>query len=125
MTASSQILEVVVFNVQADVCDEFADAFQVASDIITSMPGYISHELHRSAEVSSSYILLINWRSLKHHTISFRQLPDYERWRSLLESFIDPVSNLKNYYGPSLINPPVDDRLEPAVPNTVPENVFY
>jgi heme-degrading monooxygenase HmoA len=125
MTASSQILEVVVLNVQADVCDEFAYAFQVASDIITSMPGYISHELHRSAEVSTSYIMLINWRSLKNHTISFRQLPDYERWRSLLENFIDPLSNLKNYYGPSLINPPVSEGLEPAVVSTAPENVFY
>ena len=104
MSKSTPILEVAILNVRATACDEFEAAFCEASAIISSMPGYISHELRRCVEISSRYILLVHWRSLEDHTIGFRQSPDYQRWRSLLHHFYDPFPTVE-HYGHSLITP--------------------
>jgi heme-degrading monooxygenase HmoA len=99
---STPILEVAILNVRASAGDEFEAAFREASAIISSMPGYISHELRRCVEVSNRYILLVHWRSLEDHTVGFRQSPGYQRWRSLLHHFYDPFPTVE-HYGPSLI----------------------
>ena len=95
------ILEVAVLSVRASACDEFETAFHEASAIISSMPGYISHELRRCVEVSNRYLLLVHWRRLEDHTVGFRQSPEYQRWRSLLHHFYDPFPTVE-HYGPSL-----------------------
>ncbi len=102
MSASTQILEVAVLNVRATACAEFEAAFLEASPIISSMPGYISHELRHCVEVPGRYVLLVHWRSLEDHTIGFRQSPAYERWRNLLHHFYEPFPTVE-HYGPSLI----------------------
>ena len=96
------ILEVAILNVRASACNEFEDAFCEASSIISSMPGYISHELRRCVEVSNRYILLVHWQNLEDHTIGFRQSTEYQRWRSLLHHFYDPFPTVE-HYGPSII----------------------
>jgi heme-degrading monooxygenase HmoA len=102
MTTPNPTLEVAILNVRAEACDEFETAFREASAIISSMSGYLSHELRRCVEVSSRYILLVHWRSVEDHTIGFRQSPDYQRWRNLLHHFYDPFP-IVEHYGPSLI----------------------
>jgi heme-degrading monooxygenase HmoA len=78
------ILEVAILDVKPSRVNEFETAFQTASSIIASMPGYISHELQRCLETTNRYILLVRWHSLEDHTIGFRQSPEYQQWRSLL-----------------------------------------
>src|SRR6478609_4559635 len=104
MTTSMPTLEVAILNVRATACDEFETAFREASDIISLMPGYLSHELRRCVEVSNRYILLVHWRSIEDHTVGFRQSADYQRWRSLLHHFYDPFPSVE-HYGASLLPP--------------------
>lgn len=101
MNSPAPILEVAVLNVRAGASAEFETAFQTASAIISSMPGYIAHELRRCVEDSNRYILLVQWRTLEDHTIGFRQSPEYQRWRSLLHHFYDPFPTV-DHYGPPL-----------------------
>jgi len=54
------ILEVAIFKVKPGIAAEFEAAFATASLIISSMPGYISHELQRCLEVENQYILLVD-----------------------------------------------------------------
>lgn len=58
----------------------FEGAFRDASRIISSMPGYISHELHRCIETDGKYLLLVRWERLEDHTIGFRGSPAYQQW---------------------------------------------
>jgi heme-degrading monooxygenase HmoA len=102
MTSSPPILEVAILRVRASACEEFEAAFREASGIISSMPGYLGHELRRCAEASNQYLLLVHWRTLEDHTVGFRQSPEYQRWRSLLHHFYDPFPTVE-HYGPSLI----------------------
>ncbi len=77
--------------------EDFESAFKVASEIIASMSGYISHELQRCLETKNRYILLVRWQKLEDHTIGFRQSPQYQEWRSLLHHFYDPFPTVEHY----------------------------
>ena len=52
------ILEVAILNIRAGQAQEFEVAFEQASSIIASMPGYVSHQLQKCVENSDRYILL-------------------------------------------------------------------
>jgi heme-degrading monooxygenase HmoA len=91
------ILEVAVLDIKPDLNSEFEAAFQVAKDIISAMPGYISHELQHCLENGDRYILLVRWQTLENHTTGFRQSPQYQEWRALLHHFYDPFPVVEHY----------------------------
>ena len=96
------ILEVAILDIKSDVkkdmCDEFEVAFQLASEIIAAIPGYLSHELQKCIEVPNRYILLVRWETLEAHTIGFRESPEYQEWKRLLHHFYDPFPVVEHYY---------------------------
>ncbi len=91
------ILEVAILQVKPGIATEFEAAFTTASSIISSMPGYISHELQRCLEVENQYILLVRWKKLEDHTVGFRQSPEYQKWRLLLHHFYEPFPTVEHY----------------------------
>ncbi|WP_373535927.1 antibiotic biosynthesis monooxygenase [Microcoleus sp.] len=91
------ILEVAILDVKPNMAADFESAFKIASVIIYSMPGYISHERQRCIETRNRYILLVRWQNLEDHTVGFRESPDYQKWRSLLHHFYDPFPTVEHY----------------------------
>lgn len=91
------ILEVAILQVKPGIAAEFETAFKIASSIISSMPGYISHELQRCLEVENQYILLVRWQKLEDHTVGFRQSPEYQQWCLLLHHFYEPFPTVEHY----------------------------
>ena len=67
------ILEVAILDVKPSQTRDFEGAFQQASAIIVSMPGYLWHQLQNCVENEARYILLVQWEKLEDHTIGFRQ----------------------------------------------------
>lgn len=91
------ILEVAILDIKLGTESDFESAFALAQKIISSMPGYISHELQHCLEKTNRYILLVNWETLEHHTVGFRESPQYQEWRSLLHHFYDPFPVVQHY----------------------------
>jgi heme-degrading monooxygenase HmoA len=91
------ILEVAILDVIESQTPAFELAFKEAEKIISSMKGYINHELKRCLEKSNRYILLVNWETLEDHTIGFRQSPQYLEWKKLLHHFYDPFPTVEHY----------------------------
>jgi heme-degrading monooxygenase HmoA len=91
------ILEVVMLNVHPGLENDFEAAFKDASKIISSMNGYLSHELHRCLEVKGKYLLLVRWQNLEAHTIGFRSSPDYQEWKKLLHHFYNPFPSVEHF----------------------------
>lgn len=91
------ILEVAVLQVKSGMSDEFERNFKKASAIISSMKGYICHELQKCIEEESKYILLVRWETLKDHTEGFRGSAEYLEWKSLLHHFYDPFPTVEHY----------------------------
>ena len=91
------IQEVAILNIKSNLNDEFEAAFQQASTIIASMPGYISYSLQKCLEVDNQYLLLVQWQTLEDHTIGFRQSEQYQTWKELLHHFYDPFPTVEHY----------------------------
>jgi heme-degrading monooxygenase HmoA len=93
------ILELATLNVIPAREAQFEDAFRKAQRIISSMPGYRSHDLRRCVETPNRYILLVNWDSLEDHTVGFRGSSGSQEWKRLLHHFYDPFPVVEHYSG--------------------------
>ncbi|HLO85771.1 MAG TPA: antibiotic biosynthesis monooxygenase [Nostocaceae cyanobacterium] len=91
------ILEAAMLNVKPGLESNFELAFQQASSIISSMPGYLQHELHRCIENPGKYLLLVKWESLQAHTIGFRSSVEYQEWKKLLHHFYEPFPTVEHF----------------------------
>ena len=91
------ILEVAILDVVPGQEIEFQASFAQAQRIISSMPGYISHNLRRCIEKPSRYILLVSWEKLEDHTVGFRGSAEYGQWKSLLHHYYDPFPEVEHY----------------------------
>jgi heme-degrading monooxygenase HmoA len=91
------ILEAAYLQVRAGQSAAFEAAFREAQAIISSMPGYRSHELQRCLERADRYLLLVRWDTVADHEEGFRQSPQYQQWRKLLHHFYDPFPEVFHY----------------------------
>jgi heme-degrading monooxygenase HmoA len=91
------ILEVAILDVKPNQESEFEEAFKKAQTIISSINGYVSHQLQKCIEKNNRYILLVNWQTLEDHTIGFRESKEYQEWRKLLHHFYEPFPEVEHY----------------------------
>ncbi|MGV2621010.1 antibiotic biosynthesis monooxygenase [Halobacillus sp. ACCC02827] len=91
------ITEAVMLHVEKGREQEYEEAFREASTYISSMDGYISHELKRCLEVDGKYLMLIYWQTLEDHTIGFRESDEYKEWSRLLHPFYDPHPTVEHF----------------------------
>lgn len=64
------ILEVAILHIKPESMTEFEAAFPKAEAIISSIPGYISHELQRCVETKGRYHFLIRWETIDAHMVN-------------------------------------------------------
>jgi len=91
------ILEVAILDVKPGQESHFEKVFGEAQKIISSMDGYISHQLQKCIENNNRYILLVNWKTLEDHTEGFRGSEEYKEWKKLLHDFYDPFPVVEHY----------------------------
>ena len=91
------ILEIAMLNIRDGEHVAFEQAFSKAQDIISSTPGYISHQLQRSLDAPDKYVLLVNWNRLEDHIKGFRQSIQYQEWKRLLHHFYDPFPTVEHF----------------------------
>ena len=91
------VLEVAILDVKPGRSPEFEAAFIQAQAIISSMKGYVSHQLQKCVEKPNRYILLVNWQTLEDHTQGFRGSAAYQEWRRLLHHFYDSFPEVEHY----------------------------
>jgi heme-degrading monooxygenase HmoA len=91
------VLEVAILNIKEGLSEVFEQSFSKASLIISSMKGYISHQLKKCIEHENQYILLVQWETLEDHEIGFRTSQEYHDWKSLLHHFYEPFPEVLHY----------------------------
>lgn len=91
------ILEVAILDVIPGEENAFEAAFSEAQAIISSMQGYVSHQLQHCIEMPNRFILLVSWETLQDHTEGFRKSDEYQRWKALLHHFYDPFPTVEHY----------------------------
>ncbi|WP_339893150.1 antibiotic biosynthesis monooxygenase [uncultured Algibacter sp.] len=91
------ILEVAKLNIKKGLSAEFETNFKKAEKIISSMKGYISHQLKKCIEQNDKYILLVKWETIEDHEIGFRKSEEYQEWKALLHHFYKPFPEVEHY----------------------------
>ncbi|MEH2259454.1 antibiotic biosynthesis monooxygenase family protein [Nostoc sp.] len=91
------ILEAVMLHVKPSLESDFEATFTKASKIISSMDGYLSHELHKCIEVKGKYLLLVRWETLESHTVGFRNSAEFQEWKELLHHFYEPFPIVEHF----------------------------
>ena len=91
------ILEIAILDVVDGQQPAFESAFEQASSIIASMPGYIGHSLLPCIEDQRRYLLQVRWERLEDHTEGFRQSSEYQQWRELLHHFYEPFPEVLHF----------------------------
>lgn len=94
---TSVILEVAPLRIRAGQAQAFENSFREAQRIISSMPGYVSHELQRCLERTDEYILLVRWESVDAHEAEFRGSPQYQEWKALLHHYYHPFPTVLHF----------------------------
>lgn len=91
------ILELATLNIKKGLSAQFETSFQKAEKIISSMKGYISHQLKKCIEQDDKYILLVEWETIEDHEIGFRKSAEYQEWKALLHHFYEPFPTVEHY----------------------------
>ncbi|MEN7551032.1 antibiotic biosynthesis monooxygenase [Rapidithrix thailandica] len=91
------ILEVATLDVIPGKEKAFEADFGKAESIISSMQGYLSHELKRCIEKNNRYLLLVKWETLEDHEVGFRKSAEYQEWKKLLHAYYDPFPSVEHY----------------------------
>lgn len=91
------VTEIAVLNIKKNESEMFETAFIKAQSIISSMKGYIEHELLKCMEEADKYLLIVRWQTLEDHTEGFRKSNDYNEWKNLLHHFYEPFPNVEHY----------------------------
>ncbi|MEF3351988.1 antibiotic biosynthesis monooxygenase [Paenibacillus sp. GYB006] len=96
------ILESAMLYVTKGNESAFEQDFAKASTIISSMTGYIHHELYKCMETDHQYLLLVQWETLEDHTIGFRGSEGYQQWKEILHHYYDPFPVVEHFVKVSL-----------------------
>jgi heme-degrading monooxygenase HmoA len=81
------IVELAQLTIVAGREAEFESAFRNAISAPAASHGYLAHELRRSIESPSRYMLRIEWATLEDHTAGFRGSPAFTQWRAQVGPF--------------------------------------
>lgn len=113
------ILEHALLPVDESRAAEFEAAFARALPIISAMPGVGRVTLSRGVESPGTYLLLVGWETVEHHTEGFRGSAGYQRWRELLHHFYDPFPVVEHFV-PVLDVPPAASATADEPPGWAP-----
>ena len=99
------ILEHALLRVRDGEHASFEIAMREAVSLIAVSPGFGAIEVRPSSETAGLYLLLVEWADIASHHDGFRRSDRYERWRSLLHHFYEPMPEV-GYFGASIIDRP-------------------
>ena len=91
------ILEVAILYIKKGQSAAYEKNFEKAAPIISSMKGYISHQLKKCLEQEDKYILLVNWETVEAHEVGFRQSEAFQEWKTLLHHYYEPFTIVEHY----------------------------
>lgn len=91
------ILEAAFLCVKPELANQFEVDFIKASQYISTINGYLGHQLQKCIETENKYLLLVNWNTLEDHTIGFRTSDAYLEWKKLLHHYYEPFPVVEHF----------------------------
>ncbi len=93
--AAAATLEVVVLHAQPDLATD--GALNEACALLEAASGYCGHQFGQCVEEPGQYMLLIWWRHINDHLLTFRHSAAHSRWKQLIDAHVDSVSSVQHF----------------------------
>lgn len=77
------ITEIAQLGIRPGQEEAFEQAVAEAVPVFLAADGCGGIDLHRSVEHPTRYRLMVQWRTVEHHTVAFRASEGFARWRAL------------------------------------------
>lgn len=78
------IKEIAVIHVKEGAGKAFEEAVAKAKPIFRDSSGCHGIELYRGIENPLQYTLVVEWETVKHHMVDFRESEGFKQWRVLI-----------------------------------------
>jgi quinol monooxygenase YgiN len=78
------ITEIAQFDIKPGTEAEFEAGVKKAVPIFERADGCHGVDLRRSVEKPNRYWLFVVWETVEHHTVEWRNSPDFQEWRKLV-----------------------------------------
>lgn len=86
------VLEIAHITAQPGKAEALAAGLVAALPVIRGAEGCQSATVRRQIEDPATFILVIEWETLEHHTVMFRGGPRFAEYRSHIAGlFVDPI----------------------------------
>lgn len=91
------ILELVHVNIIPGKEADYESALSEAWKVIARAEGFVSFNAKRCVERPSHFILMIEWESYEAHMEGFRNSPDFQVWREMVQHFYDGPATVEHF----------------------------
>ncbi|WP_404713349.1 antibiotic biosynthesis monooxygenase family protein [Sphingomonas sp. MMS24-J13] len=81
------ITEIATITIDPARAEDFEAAIAKASAVIRAAEGSHSMMVERVIETPGKYLLRVEWDSVEHHMVTFRESPAFKDWRAFVGSF--------------------------------------
>ena len=81
------IHEIATLTIDPAKAAEFEAAVAQARPVFLAAEGCHEMHLERVIETPGSYLLVVQWETVAHHTEGFRSTPGFQQWRALAGPF--------------------------------------
>jgi quinol monooxygenase YgiN len=98
MTNDRKVWEIAQIDVLPGTEDDFEKAVAEALPLFDRAAGCDGAVLRRSVENPSRYRLFVTWETVEHHTVTFRQSPDFAAWRGLVGKYFAAAPEVEHVY---------------------------
>lgn len=91
------VMEIAEFTAQPGQGDAFAAGLAQGIEVIRSAEGCLSAEWHRAIENPEEFVLLVRWRAIEDHLVTFRQGPLFPAYRQPIAGLFVDAPRVRHY----------------------------
>ena len=93
------IVEIAKVDVKPDAIDAFKAAASVGQQIFSDAAGCLSMEVRQCVEHPTSFRMIVLWRTLEDHTVTFRNSEGVKAWRAAIGPHLAAPVEVLNFDG--------------------------
>lgn len=91
------IIEIAYITIDPARADEFEAAVAEAAPLFQRAAGCHGARLERVEEDGAQYRLSVDWESVEHHMVTFRESDDFQQWRALAGPFFEEPPRVEHW----------------------------
>lgn len=91
------IVEIAKIDVKTEAIGDFIKAAAAGREIFSAAEGCLSMDLRQCVEQPASFRMIVLWRSLEDHTVTFRNSDGVKAWRAAIGPYLAAPVEVLNF----------------------------